>query len=112
MHMYTSQMKRGLSSGAGPLGWGAQCGAQKHSLGKPLTIIIFQFVVSPPAVMGLDYIVSLPLLRISFWFFFLPLVVDLFLIGFSLSHRWLSQGSCDFGVLQRGGALRAVLLPS
>ena len=60
--------------GAGPLGWGAQCGAQKHSLllRKPLTIIILQFVGSPPEVMGLDYIVSPPLLRISFWFFFLP----------------------------------------
>lgn len=66
MHVYiTDEEREACLPGAGPLGWGAQCGAQKHSLllRKPLTIIILQFVGSPPEVMGLDYIVSPPLLH-------------------------------------------------
>ena len=55
---------------AGPLGWGAQCGAWTlHSLGRTSgTVIILLFVGHRLGGVGLHYIVSLLLLLISLWF--------------------------------------------
>ena len=55
---------------AGPLGWGAQCGAWTPcSLWRTSTIVtILPFMDRQPQDMGLDYTVSPPLLPILLWF--------------------------------------------
>ena len=56
--------------GAGPLGWGTQCGYWTPLLlGEKLSIvIILLFVAHLPGGIGLEYSTSMPLLLISLWF--------------------------------------------
>ena len=65
-----ARLSGGHLSGAGPTGWGAQCGAQTPlSLrGISAMVIILPFVGHLPRVTGLDYTVCLPLLPLSLWF--------------------------------------------
>ena len=54
--------------GVGPLGWGAQCGAQTpHSLERTSAIVTFLFVGHLPEYIGLDYTMSQPFLTHLVW---------------------------------------------
>lgn len=69
-------------------------------------MVIFPFVGCLPGTVGLDYIMSLPLLPTWLWFVFL-LVVEIY----SASHQLILIDSCsvnsyNFGVPVGGGAPR------
>ena len=79
--------------GAGPLGWGPQCGAQTPcSLGRTFSImIIFPFVCHLPKGASLDYTASLPLLPVLLWFllFFLFFLIFFNLLFIYYVYFWL-----------------------
>ena len=67
--------------GAGPLGWGAQCGDQTlHSFGKTSAIVIILLFI------GLDYTMTPPLLPLWFLIYTFSCRRS-FLVDFSISHQ-------------------------
>ena len=66
-----------------------------------------QLVGCPPKGMGLDYMVSSPLLPISVWLLLYVFSCRRsFLVGLVFFINGCSVYSCDFGVLVRGDELR------